>query len=130
RKVKRTSRTEIGANEHLRIGGKDKRRITGEEHLVIHKNRLTDIAGNQDLHVLQNGRLQIDGKWLSKIEQELHIKAGQMIVLEARSALSLDAGGSCILINDGGIQIHGASIRINSGSSASPAEYPSPVKKE
>ena len=117
RKVKRTSRTEIGAHEHLQIGGEDKRRIAGEEHLVIHNDRLTDIAGNQDLHVLQNRHLQIDGKWLSKIEQELHIKAGQMMVLEASSALSLDAGGSCILINDGGIQIQGASIRINSGGS-------------
>ena len=128
RKVKRTSRTEVGGNEHLWIGGEDKRRISGEEHLTINKNRLTEITGNQDLHVLQNKHLHIDAKWLSKIDQALHIKAGQMLVLEATSALSLDAGGSCLLIEPSGIKLQGASIRINSGGSPGNAEIPSLAK--
>lgn len=115
RKVKRISRTEIADNEHLWIGGEDKRRVTGEEHLTIHKNRLTEIDGHQDLHVLQNKHLHIDSNWLSKIEQNLYIKAGQMLVLEASSALSFDAGGNCILINASGIHLQGGNIRINSG---------------
>lgn len=128
RKVKRTSRTEVGGNEHLWIGGEDKRRISGEEHLTINKNRLTEITGNQDLHVLQNKHLHIDAKWLSKIDQALHIKAGQMLVLEATSALSLDAGGSCLLIEPSGIKLQGASIHINSGGSPGNAEIPSLAK--
>ncbi len=128
RKVKHTSRTEIGADEHLWIGGEDKRRISDEEHLTINKTRLTEISGNQELHVLQNKHLHIDAKWLSKIDQELHIKAGQMLVLEATSALSLDAGGSCLLIEPSGIKLQGASIRINSGGSPGSAEISSLAK--
>jgi type VI secretion system secreted protein VgrG len=128
RKVKRTSRTEIGGNEHLWIGGEDKRRISGEEHLTVNKNRLTEISGNQDLHVMQNKHLHIDSKWLTKIDQELHVKAGQMLILEASSAMSFDAGGSTLLINSGGIQMQGANVRVNAGGAASPANTPSLAK--
>ena len=38
-----------------------------------------------------------------------------MLVLEASSALSFDAGGNCILINASGIHLQGGNIRINSG---------------
>lgn len=128
RKVKRTSRTEIGGNEHLWIGGEDTRRISGEEHLTINKNRLVNITGNQDLHVMQNKHLHIDRKWLSKTEQELHVKAGQMIILEASTAMSFDAGGSTLLINSAGIQMQGATVRVNTGGAASPALFPSLAK--
>lgn len=125
RKVKRTSRTEIGSNEHLWVGGEDKRLIKKNEHQTINKNRLIEIAGNQDLHVLQNKHVHIDAKWLTKNDQELHINAGQVLVLEGSSGLSLDAGGSCLLIEPSGIKIQGASIRINGGGSPSNAELPS-----
>ena len=84
-----------------------------------------EISGDQDLHILQNKHLHIDAKWLSKIDQELHIKAGQLLVLEATSGLSLDAGGSCILIEPSGIKLQGASIRINGGGSPGNVETPS-----
>lgn len=124
RKVKRTSRTEIGGNEHRWIGGKDVQHTSGEAHLTINKNRLTDISGNQDLHVLQNQHLHIDHKWLTKIDQELHVKAGQTMVLEAATAMSFDAGGSTLLLDDAGIKLQGASIRINSGGAIAPTLYP------
>lgn len=125
RKVKRTSRTLIGSHENLWIGGEDKRHIKKNEHQTIHKNRLTEITGNQDLHIQETKHLHIDGKWLSKIDQALHLKAGQLLVLEATSGLSLDAGGSCLLIEPSGIKLQGASIRINSGGHAGNAEIPS-----
>lgn len=124
RKVKRTSRTEIGANEHLWIGGNDLRQTSGETHLTIHKKRLTNISGNQDLHILQNHHLHINEKWLSKIDQELHIKAGQTMVLEAATAMSFDAGGSTLLLDNSGIKLQGACIRINSGGSPGNVELP------
>lgn len=124
RKVKRTSRTEIGGNEHRWIGGKEVQHTSGEAHLTINKNRLTDISGNQDLHVLQNQHLHIDHKWLTKIDQELHVKAGQTMVLEAATAMSLDAGGSTLLLDNAGIKLQGASIRINSGGAIAPTLYP------
>jgi type VI secretion system secreted protein VgrG len=128
RKVKRTSRTEIGANEHLWIGGKDLRQTSGEAHLTINKNRLTNISGNQDLHILQNHHLHINQKWLSKIDQELHIKTGQTIVLEAATAMSFDAGGSTLILDNSGIKLQGSTIRINSGGATAPALFPSQVK--
>ena len=124
RKVKRTSRTEIGANEHLWIGGKDIRQTSGETHQTINKKRLTTISGKQDLHILQNHHLHINKKWLTKIDQELHVKAGQTMVLEATMAMSFDAGSSTLLLDSSGIKLQGASIRINSGGSCSPALTP------
>jgi len=113
RKVKRTSRTEIGANEHLWIGGKDQQQISGETHLTINKKRLTTISGKQDLYILQNHHLHINKKWLTKIDQELHVKAGQTMVLEATTAMSFDAGGSTLIINNSEIQMQGFKIKIN-----------------
>ncbi|MDD2840981.1 MAG: type VI secretion system tip protein TssI/VgrG [Tolumonas sp.] len=124
RKVKHTSRIEIGANEHLWIGGKDLRQTSGETHLTINKKRLTTISGKQDLHILQNHHLHINKKWLTKADQELHVKAGQTMVLEATIAMSFDAGGSILLLDNSGIKLQGASIRINSGGSCSPASTP------
>ena len=124
RKVKRSSRTEIGTNEHLWIGGKDLRQTSGEAHLTINKNRLTNISGNQDLHILQNHHLHINQKWLTKADQELHVKAGQTMVLEATTAMSFDAGGSTLLLDHAGIKLQGASIRINSGGACSPVLTP------
>ncbi len=124
RKVKRTSRTEIGANEHLWIGGKDIRQTSGETHQTINKKRLTTISGKQDLHILQNHHLHINKKWLTEIDQELHVKAGQTMVLEATMAMSFDAGSSTLLLDSSGIKLQGASIRINSGGSCSPALTP------
>lgn len=74
---------------------------------------------------MQNKHLHIDHKWLTRIDQELHVKAGQMMILEAGSAMSFDAGGSTLLINSSSIQLQGPSIRINSGGAASPAHSPS-----
>ncbi len=101
------------------IGGKDLRQTSGEAHLTINKNRLTNISGNQDLHILQNHHLHINQKWLSKIDQKLHIKTGQTIVLEAATAMSFDAGGSTLLLDNSGIKLQGSTIRINSGGVAS-----------
>lgn len=125
RKVKATSRTHIGQHEHLWIGGEEKRQIKKNEHLTIQNNRLTEIIGNQDLHVLQNKHVHIDTKWLSKVDQALHVKAGQLLVLEGSSGLSLDAGSSCLLIEPSGIKLQGASIRINGGGSPGNVELPS-----
>jgi type VI secretion system secreted protein VgrG len=124
RKVKRTSRIEIGANEHIWIGGKDLHQTSGEAHLTINKNRLTNISGNQDLHILQNHHLNINQKWLSQVGQELHIKAGETLVLEAATALSFDAGGSVLLLDNSGIQLQGHTIRINSGGNCHAALAP------
>ena len=85
---------------------------------------MTNIAGNQDLHIFQNQHLHINEKWLSKIDQALHVKAGQTMVLEATTAMSFDAGGSTLLLDNSGIKLQGASIRINSGGSCNPALTP------
>ena len=124
RKVKRTGRTEIGAHEHHMIGGKEIQQTSGETHLTVNKNRATNISGHQDLRIFQNQHLHINEKWLAKVDQELHVKAGQTMVLEATTAMSFDAGGSTLLLDNSGIKLQGASIRINSGGSCSPALTP------
>jgi type VI secretion system secreted protein VgrG len=123
RKVKATSRTEIGHDEHNQIGGKELTHIQKQEHLTIHKLRNVEIDGNQDLHVGQNKHLHINQKWLVKSDQSIHIRAGQTLILEADSVMNLDAGGSALRIDSSSIKFKGA-IKMNSGGAASAALTP------
>ncbi|MGL3339946.1 type VI secretion system tip protein VgrG, partial [Pseudomonas aeruginosa] len=53
--------------------------------------------------------------YLAKAGREIHLKAGQKMVIEADSELTVKAGGSFIRLDASGIAISGPLARINAG---------------
>lgn len=55
---------------------------------------------------------------MNEASTELHIKAGQKVVVEAGSEITLKAGGSFIKIAPAGVHLVGPAINLNSSGSA------------
>ena len=58
--------------------------------------------------------------------REIHLRAGQTLVIEAGSRLTLKGPGGFIDIHSGGIDVVGTMVKINSGGSAGEGSGASP----
>lgn len=129
-RVRNDRREFIGSDRHL-IVNRDKRdRVRRDEHRIIERDLIEQIE--RDYH------RKIEGKAAEEITQDysrkiglnnteevglnfsaktgaFHTIAAEVIVLEARSAITLKVGNSFININQGGIQIDAPLTLINSG---------------
>jgi type VI secretion system secreted protein VgrG len=96
----------------------------GKEQIFIHGEKDLDVRIKNDARtsIGKDRHLTIDGKRHVKIGtvdtqeagHEIHLKAGQKIVLEAQTGLSLVVGGSVIHLSPAGITITGTMVWINS----------------
>lgn len=95
--VERNSYTEFKAEEHRTTGGDRKVEVKGSDHLVIG----------------QHQHIKLGNSMLLKAGEEIHLKAGQKLLLEAGLELTVNANGSFIRLDAGGITLAGPQIRIN-----------------
>jgi type VI secretion system secreted protein VgrG len=96
----------------------------GKEQIFIHGEKDLDVRIKNDARtsIGKDRHLTIEGRRHAKIGtvdtqeagQEIHLKAGQKIVLEAEAALSLVVGGNFIHLSPAGITITGTMVWINS----------------
>ena len=158
----------IGANMSKLVGGDEIRKTVGNrqkavdanEDSVIGKNLTEKIGENMNsaiggvlnqligaarsLIVGTDDQKKVGGKSAVEAGKEIFLKSGQLFVLEAGARLSIKGPGGFIDIHDGGIDIVGNLVRINSGGSpadgsgvsptpplpARPAQPPFPAKPE
>lgn len=132
--VKRNQVEHIEGNMQLMIGNGNA--DGGKLEVVIEKDKLQSIDGNDHLTVKGNhnekigGGLSstIGGNWQTKVQGniaqeagpagEIHLKAGMKVIIEAGMQLSLVGPGGFIDIGPAGIAIQGTMVNINSGGSA------------
>ena len=90
----------------------------GETHETLHGPRKTEIRANDNLTVKASRHQSVEDKWLVKVGDEVHIKAGAKVVIDGGVDLTIKAGGAFVRLNPGGVTIVGAKVDINSGGSA------------
>jgi hypothetical protein len=96
----------------------------GETHETLKGPRKTELFADDNCTVHGNSHLVIDDKWLARVGDELHIRAGGKIVFEAGMELTIIVGGHWIRITPAGITtspiVHVGSGSPGIGSGASP----------
>lgn len=121
----------VGNDSHLGVGHDQFESIAGERHLSVKQDMSEHIGGDsqvqisgdqllgidqsQFVEVLKDWQLQVGGKLAASADQEIHLRSGVKIVIEARVQLSLVAGSSFVDIGPAGVTISGALVKINSG---------------
>jgi type VI secretion system secreted protein VgrG len=115
-----TERTEgdhlffVGADQHLVVKGVKRERVHKDSHLHVHGELREQIDGGDSLSA---GGLQVTagGKYGLGAGEEIHIKAGTALIIEAASDLTIKGPGGFIRIDGGGVTIKGNLVKINSG---------------
>ena len=114
--------------------------IGNERHLIVEKDQLEKVGGDKHLEVTGNQNEKIDGTvslTAGGLQQklgagyaieanEIHLKAGMKVIIEAGVQISLKVGGNFVDIGPAGVTIMGATVLINSGGSAGSGSGASP----
>jgi type VI secretion system secreted protein VgrG len=120
-------RTEwVGKESHLIVKDKVYEDFGAEHHIKLKNDRNEDIGGSLSLNVKNDvhgkmAKLAYDAK------NEIHLKAGSTLVLEAGSMLSLKVGGNFITIDSSGVAIKGTMVQINTAGTAGTGSGASPT---
>lgn len=124
----------VGNDSHLGVGHDQFESVEGEQHRAVKLDQVEHIGGDQHIQisgdqllgidqsqivaVLKDWQLQVGGKLAANADQEIHLKSGVNIVIEAGVQLSLVAGSSFVDIGPAGVTISGALVKIKSGGGA------------
>jgi hypothetical protein len=109
-------KAENGGNQDVVIEKTKKELVEGNSHLHVKKAR-SEAVGSQSL---STGGLQekVTGNHALEAGQEIHYKAGTVLIMEAGSQLTLKGPGGFVDIGASGIAVQGTSVLINCGGSA------------
>lgn len=123
----------VARDEIVRVAGSERRTIGGDGHFAIRGARHDDVGGDLDVRVGGAQRCAVGGALTFQVGGDLHaqasgthgleaesvhVRAGTRLVLEAGARLTLRGPGGFIDFHDGGIDIVGTLVRINSGGEA------------
>jgi type VI secretion system secreted protein VgrG len=89
--------------------------IKGDDHLHVVGERRQKIDATRSLIVGEDDHIKVAGRHALSAGEEIHLAAGQAVVVEAARDLTLKGPGGFIRIDDEGITIWGTLVRINSG---------------
>ena len=117
-RIRNNSHTRIDGSHERAIGGHDYRKIEGEQHITLDADNQKEVGLNQ--------HCTIHGSQEQHIEQKSLIQAGQNVVWQSKNQaiyhagteLTLQAGGSFIKLDPGGITLSGPVVTMNQGGSA------------
>jgi type VI secretion system secreted protein VgrG len=129
--VKRNQIEHIEGNMELLIGKGDAS-DGGNLDVSIEKQKTETIGGGYDLHVTKDQKVKVDGTLSHTVgdhheksgnhfnveaAQEIHLKAGMKVIIEAPQ-VSLKGAGGFVDVGPTGVTIQGAMVLINSGGAA------------
>lgn len=140
-KVKMTRKEVVGENWYVDVGkdvmhnlGKDLHtKVAGDVFLTggatyqmkLEKDLSAKVGG--DIGIATDGKFQLKATGdLVAEAQNVKVKAGAELTLEATSKLTLKVGGSIVVLDGSGVSIVGTMVKINSGGSGGSAGSASP----
>lgn len=108
----------VGNEHHLLVRQNAQRRVEGDRHCRTCGDESHQIDGS--LSVGSSGEIQVRarGNFGLQCDDDMHVLAGDRMVIESSTDLTLKAGSSFVRIDAGGITLSGKMIRLNSGGSA------------
>jgi type VI secretion system secreted protein VgrG len=124
--VKKEQNEQIDSTLSLTIGGDRKVSIGANDHVKIKGDRKEKLDGNQSLTVGGNQQEKVAGRHALDCTQEIHLKAGTKLILEAGAQLTIKGPGGFVDIGPSGVTIQGIMVLINSGGSAGSGSGSSP----
>jgi type VI secretion system secreted protein VgrG len=101
---------------NLRIEKSRYEEIGEDTHLIVGGNRLDQVKGGVSV-TCGDHQQKSDKTFKVEAKQDIHLKAGTKVVLEA-TQISLKCGGNFIDIGPAGVSIVGTMVLINSGGAA------------
>lgn len=113
-------------NNFVQVTKKDAH-FTVERDAYLQVNRKLHLKVNSDLMTKMDGSISLSGldfnagakqRLNGEAGQEIHLKSGALVTIDAGTSLTLKVGGSYININSGGVFIEGPMVMINSGGAA------------
>ena len=132
---------QVGGDKHLTVAKNHQESIGSDMSLAVGANRMTQIASDDSLtvnanvneKVAQNKSLQVGMGYHEKMMtsateavQEIHLKCGMNIIVEAGLQLTLKGPGGFVVIGPDGVTIQGILVKINSGGAAGAGAGASP----
>ena len=127
RQTKGNRQRTVDKNEDTVIGATRKEKIGSDSHSIVGGALSQLVGAARSLLVQADDQTKVGGKHAVDAGKEIHLKSGQLFVLEAGARLSIKGPGGFIDIHDGGIDIVGNLVRINSGGSPADGTGASPT---
>ncbi len=112
------------------VNGTTKRRVDGDDHTHVVGKRLT-LVDDSEHRIIKNSRHEsVAVKHALDVGQEIHMLAGQKVVVESANSITLKCPGGFIEMGPAGIAIVGKVVLINSGGAATPGSGAQPEPAE
>jgi type VI secretion system secreted protein VgrG len=109
-KIGRHHHLTVEENQHLVVKKSKRERVVENDHLIV--------GGSRFQHIKASTSLIVEENCITEVGKQIRIASGDLFVLEAGSKLSIKGPGGFITIHDGGVDIVGNIVNINSGGSA------------
>lgn len=103
---------------NLKVEAMRQTQILGSDHLIVDADQTDLVTGNWTRKVRRNIRVESEAHQQFTAPGTIFIDAGDKVVLRAGSVISFNVGGNFIRIDDGGIQIEGTIVDVNTGGGA------------
>jgi len=105
-------------NMDIRVENEHKELIEDDCHITVNGERREKIDRNQSLTVGGSQYEKVDKDHALEAGNEIHLIAGQKVIIEAGVQLTLKGPGGFVDIGPGGVTVSGVMVLINSGGSA------------
>jgi type VI secretion system secreted protein VgrG len=117
-RIERKHRRTVLDDQHFIVKKVKKELIEKDDHLHVKGDRFQKIDKSTSLTIGTDQDIKVGNKHAVDAGKEIHLKAGTNVVFEAGSSLTLKGPGGFVHIHQGGIDIAGTMVKINSGGSA------------
>ena len=132
-KAQKDNQVEVGNSQHIRVNYDHKLDIGHDENHVVANDRTLTVEGAQSHatkgnHVSEiNGdkHQQVDGDWAANVASAIGFNADGDITIKSGAKITLQVGGSFVVIDSSGVAIDGAQILLKSGGSPGGIPLPS-----
>lgn len=126
--IQRERTLTVGGDHHLATKQVKREVVEKDSHLVV-KGSLREKVEGVVSRQSQGLQLKVEGKHGMEVGDEIHLKAGGAIVIEAPD-VTIKGGGGFIRIDGGGVTIMGQLVKINSGGSPGSGSGAQPEEPE
>src|SRR5262249_8313146 len=119
----------VGNDQHLVVKKVKRELVEIDRHLRVKGHRNEQIDGTLSISA-GNKQEKVGEDYALEAGKQVHLKAGNALVIEAVDDLTLKGRGGFIRIDASGVTIKGTLVRINSGGSAGSGAPSSPKAPE
>lgn len=117
-RVEGSRRHTVGGSLDTVVGGSRRTNVGGSEHVTVSGSRAEHVNGGHSMIVGGDQHERVFGRYAMEVDGEIHLKGKKKVVLEVGEDFCIKGPGGFIRINSEGVIIKGATVKINSGGTA------------